>query len=61
MYRMDEKMDKTPHRPLSSVIRSARCSARMRLKCPVSSLRRVVCLSTMGLSLSLLSAAGVGG
>lgn len=46
MYRMEEKMDMTPQRPLSSVIRSARCSARMRLKWPVSSLRRVVCLST---------------
>lgn len=42
---MEEKTDMMPQKPLSSVMRSARCRARMREKWPVSEERRVFCLS----------------
>lgn len=42
---MEEKTDMMPQKPLSSVIRSARCRARMREKWPVSEESKVFCLS----------------
>lgn len=42
---MEEKTDMMPQKPLSSVMRSARCRARMREKWPVSEESKVFCLS----------------
>lgn len=42
-------MDMTPHAPFIRVIKSARCMARTREKCPTSAERRVFCLSMAGL------------
>merc|ERR1712225_91252 len=45
-YRSEEKMDTTPQKPFNSVIKSAKCMALIKLKCPVSSDKSFFCLST---------------
>jgi len=45
-YRSEEKMDMTPQKPFNSVIKSAKCMALIKLKCPVSSDKSFFCLST---------------
>jgi len=45
-YRMEAKIDMTPQKPFSSVMRSARCSILIMEKCPESSWRSFFCLSS---------------